>query len=113
MDMDGLPASVWIDAQLRRAQAEGKNYYIVNKGAYAAGTVLVKINRLGAGFRVLQQQRDVNGRLGWMTHFDAVDRGVEQDIDAFIARAIDRDPDLWVVEIEDRAGENPFEGQVF
>ena len=105
---DQLPASLWIDANLRRLTAEGIPYYIVNRGNYASGTVLLKINGLSEGCLLLQQQRDIKGELGWMTLF----RGQsvpEAEADSHISRAVDRDPDLWVIEVEDREKRNPFE----
>ncbi len=107
-----LPVSLWIDAQLRRLNAEGRPYYIVHKGAYAAGTVLLKINAYTEGCLLMQQQRDLDGKLGWMTLF----RGQavpEREADDHIRRAIDRDPDIWVIEVEDKQKRNPFEGAVF
>lgn len=109
MTDDRLPAALWVDAHLRRLMLEGIPYYIVNKGAYVSGTVMLKINGLETGCLVLQQQRDLQGRMGWLALFrgEAV---AEQQADDYIRRAIDRDPDLWVIEIEDRQKRNPFEG---
>lgn len=47
-----IPVSLWIDAHLRQLNAVGVGYYIVNKGAFAAGTVLLKINKLDGFVRV-------------------------------------------------------------
>ncbi len=112
MSDDRIPTAVWIDAHLRKLQSEGKSCYIVNKGAYASGTVLLKINTLGQGCLMLQQQRHPDGDLGWMKLMKG-QMVPEGEADEYIRRAVDRDPDLWAVEIEDREGFNPFEGRIF
>ncbi|QQG35554.1 MAG: DUF1491 family protein [Micavibrio aeruginosavorus] len=109
---DRIPIAVWIDAHLRKWQADGRCCYILNKGAYASGTILLKINLLGPGCLLLQQQRNLDGDLGWMKLLKGGIRP-ETEADDYICRAIDRDPDLWVIEIEDREGLNPFEGKIF
>ena len=106
-----LPISLWIDAHLRRLNERGQGYYIVNKGAYAAGTVLVKISLLNGTCRILTQIRDMDGQLGWMNALKD-ETVAETDADAYIRRAVDRDPDIWVIEVEDREGKNPFEGKL-
>jgi GMP synthase (glutamine-hydrolysing) len=96
-------------AAIRLTQTWGVNATIVRKGDEDAGAILLKLNLLGPGFRVLTQVRSVEGKLGWMvgTGEEPVE---EAAADAYIARQIDRDWDIWVVEIEDRAGRNPFQG---
>lgn len=111
MSDDRLPAGLWVEAQLRRLTETGTPYYLVNKGAYSSGTVILKLNALEKGVQVLTQQRDLNGELGWL----AVLRGewvAEAEADAYIRRAVERDPDVWVIEIEDRSQTNPFEGKL-
>ena len=84
---------------------------LVRRGEPERGTVLLKLNLLEAGCRVLTQARDLDGRLGWLIALDG--RTVpETEADAYIDRAVNRDPDLWVIEIEDRTGRNPFDGTV-
>lgn len=106
-----LPVSIWIDAHLRRLNEIGQGYYIINKGAFSAGTVLLKINLLNGKAHILTQIRDMEGNLGWMwaTKDETI---AESDADAYIRRAVDRDPDIWVIEVEDRNGKNPFEGKM-
>lgn len=109
---DRIPTAVWVDAHLRKFQSDGKSCYILNKGAYATGTVLLKINTLGQGCLLLQQQRNLDGELGWMKLMKG-EMTPEPDVDDYIHRAVDRDPDVWAIEIEDREATNPFEGKVF
>lgn len=112
MTDDRLPTALWVDAHLRRLTLEAVPYYIVNKGAHASGTVMLKLYAPGQGAKLLQQQRDFDGAMGWMGLFkgEVVE---ESKADDYIRRAIDRDPDVWVIEIEDKAFANPFEGKVF
>ncbi|MFN8721124.1 MAG: DUF1491 family protein [Rhodospirillales bacterium] len=110
MDDDRIPTELWVRAHIRRSYGEGIPAVLVRKGAPMGGTVLVKINQRDLGCRVLTQVRDAQGRAGWMA---ALGGGLvpEADADAYIARTVARDPDVWVVEVEDRTGRNPFEGK--
>lgn len=112
MTDDRLPSALFIEAHLRRLEAQGVPYYVLNKGAYASGTILLKLNGRENGHIALQQQRDLDGNMGWMKLFKG--QVVEEaEVDSYIQRAISRDPDIWVIEVEDRALVNPFEGKVF
>lgn len=108
---DRLPTDLWVMAHLRRCSREGIPAMLVRRGAAQGGTVLLKINQLEAGCRVLTQVRDLDGQLGWLPAL-AGQLVAEADADGYIARAVTRDPDLWVVEIEDRQGRHPFEGKI-
>lgn len=106
-----LPTALWVDSHLRQLNSAGMGYYVAQKGAYAGGTVLVKLNLLNGFAKVLSQIRGPDGQLGWMNALKD-ETVAESDADQYIRRAIDRDPDLWVIEIEDKNGVNPFEGKL-
>jgi hypothetical protein len=110
MDDDRLPTELWLKAHMRTANAQGVPMMLVRKGDRSRGTVLVKVNTLDGRFRVLVQVRR-DERLVWSrgTGADAVD---EATADAYIARQVNYDPDLWVVEVEDRQGRHWFDGPV-
>ena len=108
---DRLPAELWIKAHIRRCVAEGKFATVVHRGEKNSGTLILKLNQLEAGVRLLNQTRDMEGAIAWMPALGG-DLVTEADADAYIERAVKRDPDVWVVEIEDRDGNHPFEGKV-
>ena len=62
--------------------------------------------------QVLSQVRGQDAELGWLAAFDGA-LVPEAEADAYIARAVARDPDLWVVEVEDRQGRHPFPGKLY
>ena len=107
MDDVRLPTHVWLKAGIRRCFSAGIPAVVVRHGDDDRGTVLLKINRMSDQCRVLSQVRDLDGQLGWFAAFDGADVP-ETDADAHIDRAVTRDPDIWVVEVEDPEGRNPF-----
>ena len=103
-----LKAKLWVQAAVRTCMVQDMIATIARKGDDDAGAILIKQNLRGAGFRVLTQVRTAEGTAAWLraTGSTPVEEAVA---DAYIARQIDRDYDLWVVEIEDRDGRLPFE----
>ena len=108
MTDDRIPTHVWVSAKLRLCSAAGIPATVIHSGERMGGTVMVKIYMAGTGCRLVSQTRDLDGRMGWYRpHKD--DIVPEPEASALIERAIGRDPDLWVVEVETRDGRNPFE----
>lgn len=98
-----LKTEIWVSALLKRCFAGGAFGAVVRRGDNTSGTVLVKVNRLDGMAWVLTMARQVSGEGIWMRG-TGVDPVSEQEADAYITRSLAFDPDLWVVEIEDREG---------
>ncbi len=103
-----LPSGLWIEAKLRQLDRDAVPYYVINKGAYFSGTILLKINNMSGLCRILAQESDEHGTKRWVSPLLKSDL-LESDVDAYIERARSRDPDLWVIEVEQRNLMNPFE----
>lgn len=99
-----LPTYVWVEALVRRALADGAAAFVLQRGDESRGDVLVKVAELNGEARLYGPAMDMDGSRIFM---DFAAQGIgpdEQDIDAYISRARQRDRDLWVIEVEDRAG---------
>ena len=106
---DRLPTALYVDAHLKNLTAEAKFYHFIQKGNHSSGIVVLKINSLNGKVKLVIQERDfMTDKMAWAAALEEeiVD---EPTADAYIQRAIARDPDLWVIEIEDRDMQNPFE----
>ena len=108
MSSGRLPTELWLTAGLRRCSADGIPATVIRRGEKQSGTVILKINQLESGCRILTQARDLDGELTW---FPALNGALveEAEADAYVERAAQRDPDVWVVEIEHRDGWHPFQ----
>lgn len=106
-----LSTELFVKAHLRQCFAKGLTAVVIHKGDDWGGAILIKLNLLGAGYRLLNQTRDTEGEIAWLA-VNSPTPLTETDADNYITKALKRDPDLWVLEIEDRAGVNPFPGKI-
>jgi hypothetical protein len=79
------------------------NAVVARKGDEDGGDIVIKVNMGGGNFRVFHQVRDSQSQLAWLSA-TGTDPVPESSADAVIAKAIEMDWDLWVVEIDDKAG---------
>ena len=103
-----LPVHLLIDAILKPLNGQGIFYYIHQRGESNTGTILLKLNNIMGECSLLVQQRDLEGKLGWVNAMSK-EQVEEIEADEYIRRSISRDPDLWVIEIEDQKMNNPFD----
>jgi hypothetical protein len=110
MGDDRLPVHLTIGAAIRQAAASGVTITVVQKGDAGGGTVALKINMLDRLFSLYTQVR-VDEDLVWAIYADCR-KTDEAKVDAMIADLCRYDPDLWVLEIEDRHGRLWLDGKV-
>ena len=97
-----LSTDIWVSALIRRAEIGGAFAAVARKGDARAGAVLVKaVNRGDGTARLYAEATRGDGERVWMQPVKSKD---EPELDAYVARSVNRDPDLWLVEIEDREG---------
>jgi hypothetical protein len=95
-----LTAEFWVTAYLRRLNLAGIPAFVARRGDAEAGSVLVKVADLAGSARAFLRFPDAGGGRSWQE----LEGGAEADVDEAIGRQKARDPDLWVIEIEDPAG---------
>lgn len=97
-----LKAGIFVRALIRRAEVDGASAFIVRKGNEEAGAIILRIAKLDGTLLVLSQARMGDGALVWARPLgEAVP---EAKASEWCDRQVKYDPDLWLVEIEDRQG---------
>jgi len=104
-----LKSAIWVGAYLRRRHIDGTLAVVRRRGAEEAGAVFIKINLLDGTAALFGPAPQ--------TAFDEAhpsDRAFspcfrlqpvpESEVEAYLARQIRFDSDLWIVEVEDRRG---------
>jgi hypothetical protein len=105
-----LSTDIWVGALIRRAELGGAFATVVRKGDPRAGAVLVKtFNPLDAASAIYAEAFRGDGERVWMQPKASHE---EPDLDRYVERAVRVDPDLWVVEIEDKQGRHFLTEQV-
>ncbi|HWW50059.1 MAG TPA: DUF1491 family protein [Xanthobacteraceae bacterium] len=103
-----LKSSIWVAAYLRRCQSEGLFGAVRRRGAEEAGAVFVKVALLDgsamlyspAPQSVYEDSRPVDRIFAPFSREPVAEATIEEKL----RKEIGYDPDIWIVEIEDRAG---------
>jgi hypothetical protein len=102
-----LKSEIWVRAYLRRCQTQNVPAVVVRRGDEAAGAIFICVDRLDgtvslygpapAGFSGGEVERR------WVSCF-GVRPAPSSEAQTYLARQSQFDSDLWIIEIEDRAG---------
>ena len=102
-----LKSEIWVQAYLRICAGSGVFGVLAKRGDPDAGAIFVRVLRLdgrsdiygpaAAGLSAAGAERR------WSPRF-ADGPVADAEADTYLARQKDYDPDLWIVEVEDRAG---------
>ncbi len=104
--MPRVTAGLWVQAYLARLGQAAIPAFVTSRGDATAGAVLVKQNSMDGSASVYQRSVDlISGQRTWVV----LAKGSESNVDATIARQRKFDPDLWVIEVEDRDGRHLLE----
>lgn len=103
-----LKSSIWVAAYLRRCQTAGIFGVVRRRGAEEAGAVFVKISLMDGKALLFapapqssyDESRPIE-RIFTQSPPTAVD---EQVVEARLLKEIGFDPDVWIIEIEDKEG---------
>lgn len=106
-----LKTGLWVAAYLRRCQVEGVFAVVRRRGAEEAGAVFVRISRLDGTSDLFgpapQSAFDaVQGTARAFAPSFAKLPAPDEAVEAYLAREVKFDPDVWIVEVDDRAGRN-------
>lgn len=96
-----LKSALYVQALVRRCESAGAQAYLVRRGAEEAGAVFLKINRLDGNVTVLSPARRGEEKVWTRPLGETCDEVRAAD---YFAKQLRFDPDIWIVEIEDRQG---------
>ena len=108
-----VKAGIWVSMALRMGDQAGRSGAVLTKGDADAGGVLVVLRDRARppSLVVLSQMRAADGSPAWLrgTGPAAVD---QEAADAYVARQMRADPDLWVIEFDAPDLLPPFEAKI-
>lgn len=101
-----LTSAFWVQAYVKRLELANIPAFVVTKGDATAGAVFVKLNTLDGQARAFQRWFDLEqDRRVWTV----LAEGAEAEVDQSLKAQRQFDPDLWIIEVEDRTGRHLLE----
>ncbi len=106
-----LKTEIWFQAQLRVCDIKGLSMMVLRRGDRDAGAVILKHLGQSGALTLYAQTRRADGARAWRRVPLPAPSG-EAEAETYLARETKRDPDLWIIEIEDRNGIYEFDAPV-
>ena len=100
-----LKTGLYVRALIRRAEIGGASVYVARRGAEEAGALILKLARPDGSVTVLSRATRGEGERVWIKPLG--DCATGEAAAKYFEKQIRFDPDLWIIEIEDREG-RPF-----
>jgi hypothetical protein len=105
-----LKSAIWVAAYIRRCHIEGAFAAVRRRGAEEAGAIFVRICRLDGTSDLFgpapQSALEPGASDRIFAACLAKQPASDPEIESRLARETKFDPDLWIVEVEDRGGRN-------
>jgi len=105
-----VKAGLFVSAALRMAFSSGRGGAVLRRGDDDAGGILAVL-RGREGLLVLSQVASADGGRAWL-RATGPDPVTQEAVDAYVARQVGRDPDVWVVEFDAPDFVPPFEARL-
>jgi hypothetical protein len=106
-----LKSAIWVGAYVRRCHGEGAFAAVRRRGAEEAGAIFIKVNRLDGTAELFgpapQSAFDETQPADRAFSRPLGEKPMpEEKVEERLAREVRFDSDVWIVEVEDRAGRN-------
>ena len=102
-----LKTEIWVKGYVRQCDLAGLPCVIVNRGAPEAGAVYICVTISNGHGQVYSPAPgpayDGEGGRNWETPLGPGPVSMA-DIDAYLARQLKFDPDIWIIEVQDKTG---------
>ena len=106
-----LKTGLWVQSQIRQSNIDNIPLVVVRRGDPDSGTVLIVVQHRDGRHTVYSQVYVGDGGRGWMRGTGPSPVAPEE-AQAYVERAIARDYDIWVIEVEDRDGRFKLDGKI-
>lgn len=104
-----LKSAIWVAAYIRRCNGEGAFAVVRRRGAEDAGAIFIKLNRLDGTAELFAPAPqtafdDARPADRAFTRSFGKEPVAEQKVEDKLAKESRFDPDVWILEVEDRSG---------
>lgn len=109
-----IKAGIWVSAYVRRVNAMAVSAMVARRGDADAGAIFIKVTTLDGLAQVLRPassgMEGAESERFWSPAFK--EPRPEPEAEAYLARQREFDGDLWIIEVEDKAGRHFIEDYV-